>query len=392
MYNGYTLYWSSALAERTPKPGETSEECRKRIMKSCLEEWKQSNELRQVWSQKAKTANLQAKSELQARQSLVARERLQRSRSETQQGTSSSNSLVQLVERTVGMSGHSRDSDMLVEHLDDDLDDSRFHQIVGARSSSATKGSNLGPLGLGDSNWPVSESIIHEADREPGFVKSQALKWKQRSGTMIAQQEPFPAATLKLSCTEMYGFCVSTIQNMAVYRHVLTQLKQFVSNHRRSHLVGKRNHGPNVEIHHPLLVMKPNESLRVRLLWLLFLLRFGLVTFNLIIQRSTDESVRSLLCSLRLSDEGNGGVRAWVLCRAKFSPYEGDWWEFDCSRREGPFVYPWIGVPGIEQKGLLIYPRISTQTTLARDISNFLANNGAACLWTVVPYTVQASE
>ena len=263
MYNGYTLYWSSALAERTTNPGETPEQCRKRIMALCQQQWKESHELRQVWSQKAKAANLQAKADLKARQALVAQERLQRSQCETQHATASSNSLVQLVERTVGVSGHSRSRDMLVQHHDDDddPDDCRFHQLVDPSSSSTSKGSNVGPLGLGDSNWPVSESIIHEADREPGFVKSQALKWKHRSAGMVVQQEQFPAATLKMSCTEMYGFCISTIQNMAMYRHILTQLKQFVSNHRRSHLVGKRNHGPNVEIHHPLLVMKPNGEL-----------------------------------------------------------------------------------------------------------------------------------
>lgn len=91
-------------------------------------------------------------------------------------------------------------------------------------------------------------------------------------------------------------------------------------------------------------------------------------------------------------DHQTDEVRSFILCRTKYSPYEGDWWEFRSRQREGPFVHQqWEASAHILTEGPIRSPVILSQTELARDLSNtlhLLAETPSRCFWSMIPYKV----
>ena len=82
-------------------------------------------------------------------------------------------------------------------------------------------------------------------------------------------------------------------------------------------------------------------------------------------------------------------VRSWILCRTKFSPYEGDWWEFESREVPGPYIHQqWVASAGVQRMGQFLAPTIMSQTELAKDISNHLhtIDGHSGSFWAVVPY------
>lgn len=116
----------------------------------------------------------------------------------------------------------------------------------------------LGAMRLGDAAFPLSEAAVTEADdATPGFVRTFSSAWKTRCLGLVPTPPSFPSHTIKLSCQETYGsFCHSQIEDERIYRQIMAQLRQFVSNFRRLHLHNGKNKGPNKNLQHPLLVLR----------------------------------------------------------------------------------------------------------------------------------------
>lgn len=88
--------------------------------------------------------------------------------------------------------------------------------------------------------------------------------------------------------------------------------------------------------------------------------------------------------NIRQSDHPR--VLAWILCRTKYNPYEGDWWKLEPNHTGDGL---WVASTCIHHQGEMRSPVIYTQTELARDISNNIHGAfGAGCVWTVIPYKV----
>ena len=82
--------------------------------------------------------------------------------------------------------------------------------------------------------------------------------------------------------------------------------------------------------------------------------------------------------------EDHHRVLAWILCRTKYNPYEGDWWKMDPIHTGDGL---WIASPCTIRQGEMRSPVIYTQTELARDIANDIhSTSGAGYVWKVVPY------
>lgn len=121
---------------------------------------------------------------------------------------------------------------------------------------------HLGPCGIGDAYWAVKEKVLADTDTQtPGFVRQFSDSWRHRTSGMIGAEERFPDTRYRLSCQDLYGFCIQQIRDMPLFDRVINQLRQFVSNHRRLHLVHGKNTGPNVAHQHPLLVMKSTKTI-----------------------------------------------------------------------------------------------------------------------------------
>ncbi len=134
-------------------------------------------------------------------------------------------------------------------------------QLVQTADDTQRHRFHVGSFGIGDQDWPLCQEHVDQIDGTiPNFVKTKAFEWRERSRDIVATDTQLPDTSVKQSCLESYGFCVSEINDMVKYRHVLNQLKQYVSNHRRLHLVGGRNHGPNIDVQHPLLLLKMENS------------------------------------------------------------------------------------------------------------------------------------
>ncbi len=111
-----------------------------------------------------------------------------------------------------------------------------------------------GTFGLGDSTYALSLNMLTEVDHATtGFVKSYAARWKSRTSQQIEATKTC-GQTTQLSCFQFYGFCKQEVRNQDQFDLVCASLRRIVSDHRKEHLVGKKNKGPNVQISHPLLI------------------------------------------------------------------------------------------------------------------------------------------
>ena len=225
VFNGYSLFWKTAMDARLPLPGETDNQCRLRVREECTRNWNDQSEegvnLRKLWGDKARHLNRSFK----CNQSIVP-----------------------------AVMPSTQDASSLLEQLIES-DKSKIQQLVPLPVPAGNK-AHIGPCGLGDEFWAMREDLVANADVNPGFVKQFSNDWKQRAGGMVATNDQLPNRTVHLSCQQLYGFCVKQIKHVTDFNHVLKQLKQFVSNHRRLHVSGGKNKGPNLDHQCPLLVLK----------------------------------------------------------------------------------------------------------------------------------------
>lgn len=220
-YNGYSLFWSQSMRDRLPLANESKECCRKRIMVECQRQWKGTSQeaiaLRNEWTLKAKRIN----------------------------SDPNSKSIV------LGCDQNSDPGGLLsaVVHNPEQENDKRLKQIAFPSSPG------FGSMGLGDTEWALSRATV-DKEYGVGFVKNFSFDWRNRTGQPIQEQDPFPSSTVRIGCLQQYGFCHTHIRYEDRFKQVTEQLRQFISSHRRKHLVGKKNHGPKVSIPHSLLVLK----------------------------------------------------------------------------------------------------------------------------------------
>ena len=78
-------------------------------------------------------------------------------------------------------------------------------------------------------------------------------------------------------------------------------------------------------------------------------------------------------------------ARAFLMCRWRFSPYEGDWWECCLERLSDD---TWHGRPIIDGLSPHREPKIFAQTELAKDIANILHLGDQKYIWKIQSYTV----
>ena len=219
------------MATRLPLVGESKEDCRKRIMESCRAEWSantpETTVLREVWRQKARTLNKERKT------------------------TNNSNLVV--LDKPV----HSLSAVVPIEFVEQE-EPKRFSQLTLASSlddKDADASTGFGVLGMGDVDHALSKETL-DAAYGTGFVKQFSGEWRQRTGSTIGEPCAFLEHTVRVGCLEGYNFCHKTIKSMQIFSQINGQIRQFVANHRRKHLVGKKNMGPKVGIPHSLLILK----------------------------------------------------------------------------------------------------------------------------------------
>ena len=220
-----------------PQAGESAEECRKRIWTESKQQWSvESPEgavLRKTWGERAKQLN---------------------------RATRSSSS--QMVLSMFSTKGVRHDASLVSSQILDDAEPTRIQQLVQTQNTvDDSSNPGIGPCGLGDAAYAIKESLVSNADSTtPSFVKTFGNAWRSRAGGTVAATSRLPSRTVRLSCHQKFGFCVREIQNMVLYNHIITQLRQFVANHRRLHLTKGRNTGPSLNHQLPLLVMKPDVA------------------------------------------------------------------------------------------------------------------------------------
>ena len=221
------------MDERLPMATETPDECRRRIMQPCREQWADESpigaSLRQTWGDRARALNRRIKI---------------------------SGSVVPT------LTSHSRNDASLVPAFDQG-NKTKIQQLVPISEADGSR-VGFGPCGLGDTRYAIKEGTVHEVESSTNaFVKTFSNQWKTRSGGMVETSTTLPNRTIKLGCHQHFGFCIKEIHNMALFTHIKEQLRQFVSNHRRLHLVKGKNAGPNLAHQLPLLIMKPKSDAEV---------------------------------------------------------------------------------------------------------------------------------
>ena len=212
------------MSQRSQRPGETPDTCRKRVMNECLQQWRDTSEsgkaLHEEYRQKAiefnKTNSMQ-----------VAR--------------------------------HQTTEHVLVSPVPD----TSTHVCVPSIQAFASKG--CGPLGIGDERFGLSVALLSEkVDQSVGFVKNSSAAWKTCAGGTIVSNETFDVP-MKLSCFEEFGFCWNTVGNKARYTKIEQHLLRFIQEYRKLFLYKKKNLGPNANIKHLLLIaIKDNWKLGSR--------------------------------------------------------------------------------------------------------------------------------
>ena len=210
-YNGFTMY--CALSKRVQDPGESKEECRKRVMNFCRDTWKapgpEGEVLRREWQLKAVNHN----------------------RSEQ--------AVVQL---PTGRNGNP----VVV------ADEQKISYIP----PILTHQGGHGVLGIGDSSFGISVDQVAKVDEsQKSFVRHYSSNWRRRAGGQEDLVDIGQSGTTVLSCQEVYGFCESDINDKKLFDTLVNHIIKYVVVYRRKHLVAGRNKGPNSAIQLPLLFM-----------------------------------------------------------------------------------------------------------------------------------------
>ena len=74
------------------------------------------------------------------------------------------------------------------------------------------------------------------------------------------------------------------------------------------------------------------------------------------------------------------------MVRSKYSPYEGDWWEWVVTNQCDNQVYIKPLIQQVSDTCGLRTPSISSQTEVAKNISNAIATTPGSWQWATVPY------
>lgn len=204
------MFYKDACQTQTVPIGSTNKgDTQKAFWTECLTKWRDPSEegtiLRQHWRLKALQANRQSQ--------------------------------LNLVEVS------SQSNQQIIQHTTNDL------LMANLQISDGT-----GTFGVGDSSYRLSLDMLTEIDNgTPGFVRSYSARWKSRTSQQVEATKTC-GQTSNLSCFQFYGFCKHQIRDQDQFDLVCANLRHIVSDHRKRHLVGKKNRGPNVQIAHPLLV------------------------------------------------------------------------------------------------------------------------------------------
>jgi hypothetical protein len=225
-YNGYSLFWSTQLQNRVPLPGESQEQCRKRVMSQCRLQWAEQTpeaaQMRNLYTIRAKDMNKRSGD------SIVR-----------QQKQDDNTAVVPKVE--------------LQTHL---------------RPLNPKDG--IGTFGIGDNEFGISKSLVEHADSESiGFVRNYNSSWRNRTGSIFGENKELQQArgVIRLSCMDEFGFCYKSLLSKDRFNTVLEQLKGFVRGHHRSHVKEgtKTSQGPQVSIPQPLLAAWNGKDMWLRL-------------------------------------------------------------------------------------------------------------------------------
>ena len=220
-FNGYTMFHAHEMSHRVQEPGESREECRKRVHQTCTATWRapglEAEALRRDWQLKA-----------------IA---------------------------------HNTSVDALVPI---EPNGSKGREIVAAEPlptyfENLKTQDGYGVLGIGDRSHGLSLKTLAKAEEsEKGFVNSFAAKWRTRTGDGGEPVNIGQAGTTILSCREMYDFCTADINNQAKFKTLTEHIVKYIRAYRKKHLVSGRNKGPNATIQLPLLFMwKPTLGINV---------------------------------------------------------------------------------------------------------------------------------
>lgn len=213
------------LQNRIQECGETKEECRKRVLRTCLATWKtggsNGDALRREWQLKA----------VQTNTTIV------------KQGGSDNATQVVLASSNDGDSGTSTYIAPLALY------------------------GGFGSLGVGDQSFGISPNIVAKADEEAGFVQRMSASWKTRSAGQTSQRPVDPVGTTRLSCLETFGFCKDSIAHQDKYEQLVSHLVKFVADYRKLHLVCGRNKGPSARIQIPLLFAISGNLSQTNVTW-----------------------------------------------------------------------------------------------------------------------------
>ena len=204
------------MAQRVPLPGESAEECRKRVMSACQESWRSQSAdaqaMRADFSQRAMHLNHVNKN-------------------------------LQLVPKSTEASG----ANSIVAEIAN-------HKYIYLPPISASRPSGLGVLGLGDRKFGLAVDIVNDASTSrKGFVREGDLEWTRRAGGTIVSSTEF-STPMKLSCFEEFGFCWRDVHDRDLYIRIEKHLLRFIQDHRKRFLHKKKNTGPNADINQPLLI------------------------------------------------------------------------------------------------------------------------------------------
>lgn len=226
-YNGYSLYWSTQLQNRVPLPGETQEQCRKRVMSQCRLQWAEQTpeaaEMRDLYSTRAKDMNKRAG------ESMVRRH---------QEKHDGNNAVVPKAE--------------FQTHL----------QPLNPKGG-------IGTFGVGDTEFGISKALVEHADSETtGFVRNYNSSWRTRTGGILGENKELQQArgVIQLPCMDEFGFCCKSVFSKDRFNTVLEQLKGFVRGHHRSHVKQgtKKSQGPQVSIPQPVLAAWNEDNMCLR--------------------------------------------------------------------------------------------------------------------------------
>lgn len=209
-FNGFTMYCADAMSRRVQDPGESKDECRKRIMRFCSASWRsaspQGDSLRREWQLKA----------------------IEHNRSQ--------DAVVPLSSVSNGGQLIAHDGPQYIAPL------------------LAYKGH--GVLGMGDASFGLSvEHLSNKDDSMKGFVTNYSSKWRSRACGQDVSVDAVNAGVTSLSCLEMQDFCTLDIKDIDVYTRVLNHIIKYIAAYRRQHIVAGRNKGPNSNLQLPLLIM-----------------------------------------------------------------------------------------------------------------------------------------